>query len=242
MRIKTYCTISKLYDDIKQKELSDYDLLPQQCARELKKALRALITKLGKYEEIMMGNKTTRMCRYLDRRLALTPTEKRDAKRSIQNVLNRRFPDALGTPSDDETDALYYNEDSNQGPLDFATIVDNANEAAGIEPVTSECEINCFLREHVSSKTDVMTWWKLSHTKYPNVAKLAKDYLSVMPSSVPAESVFSHAKFELDGKEKMKDDLFQAKMELSAWSTFLNSNAIQNTGVTTSPTDVISIC
>lgn len=237
---------SNIYEELQNSEISSYDRLPQECAATLKNALSALVKKLAKYEEAMMGNKITRMCRYLDRRLALKSTEKKDAELSIKNIMKHRFPDTAAITQDDteneELDELqlFDLEESNDG-LTLVGMVNRVNEEAGAEPVTSESEIDSFLREQIPAKTDIMEWWRGCRTKYPNVAKLAKDYLSVMPSSVPAESLFSHAKYELDGKELMHDDLFQAKIELSSWSKFLTSNTTNSGGVD-SLKDIINLC
>ena len=41
--------------------------------------------------------------------------------------------------------------------------------------------------------TDPLTWWKKNEINYPNIAKMAKKYLSIPATSVPSERLFSKA-------------------------------------------------
>jgi ribosomal protein S27E len=40
--------------------------------------------------------------------------------------------------------------------------------------------------------TDILQWWKANATTYPNLAKMARDYLAIPATSVPVERVFSN--------------------------------------------------
>lgn len=42
-------------------------------------------------------------------------------------------------------------------------------------------------------KCNPLTWWKKNNLAYPNIAKLAKQYLACPCSSVPSERLFSAA-------------------------------------------------
>ena len=50
-----------------------------------------------------------------------------------------------------------------------------------------------YFTESADKTADQMSWWKARHLLYPNLAKLAKKYLAVPASSVPAERIFSLA-------------------------------------------------
>ena len=88
----------------------------------------------------------------------------------------------------------------------------------------AKSEVQRFWDESPAHNTDILQWWKDHGARYPKLAKHAKTFLAIPATSVPSESVFSHAKFELGGKEQMKDDRFQARMELREWSKFMEDN------------------
>ena len=45
----------------------------------------------------------------------------------------------------------------------------------------------------LKSRENVLEWWSHNSGQFPNIAKLAKRYLCVPATSVPAEQVFSVA-------------------------------------------------
>lgn len=65
------------------------------------------------------------------------------------------------------------------------------SETSVITPVE---EFENFRREAPShSDENVLSWWKARHHQYSTLAKLAKQYLCIPATSVPAERVFSTA-------------------------------------------------
>ena len=56
----------------------------------------------------------------------------------------------------------------------------------------NENEYNHFLKETIRI-AEPLKWWKMSQTRYPKLASLAKQYLSIPATSVPSERVFSIA-------------------------------------------------
>ena len=55
-------------------------------------------------------------------------------------------------------------------------------------------EVDRFLREPViNSEENSLEWWKRNQERFPNIAKLARRYLCIPATSVPAERVFSTA-------------------------------------------------
>jgi hypothetical protein len=123
------------------------------------------------------------------------------------------------------TDSTQYNGQCPEELSDQAKFLEQTFQSStpfGFEASGEEVEVKQFLEEKIKMKTDILEWWKLNAEKYKRLAPIARDYLSVPATSVPSESVFSHAKFELDGKERMKDETFQAKMELREWLKWLD--------------------
>ncbi|GBC53601.2 ribonuclease H-like protein [Rhizophagus irregularis DAOM 181602=DAOM 197198] len=53
-------------------------------------------------------------------------------------------------------------------------------------------ELSIYLNEGVApGKTDILMWWKLHEIEYPNLSKMARDYLSIPATSAPMERIFS---------------------------------------------------
>ncbi|CAG8839952.1 40934_t:CDS:2, partial [Gigaspora margarita] len=49
---------------------------------------------------------------------------------------------------------------------------------------------------------DLLDWWKLNCTRFPNLSKMSKDYLAIQSTLVPSEQVFSKAELR-----KLKNNL-----------------------------------
>ena len=54
------------------------------------------------------------------------------------------------------------------------------------------------LREYLSkprapSSEDILKWWRAHETEYPTLSKMARDFLSIPATAVPAERLFSTA-------------------------------------------------
>ena len=56
-----------------------------------------------------------------------------------------------------------------------------------------ELEVERYLTEAADKTADPLSWWKARQILYPTLAKLAKKYLAIPASSVPAERIFSLA-------------------------------------------------
>jgi hAT family C-terminal dimerisation region len=68
------------------------------------------------------------------------------------------------------------------------------NSTSGDTTDESESENKLYLREKCAPpKTDPITWWKENTFRFPSLSRMARDYLSVPGTSVPAEEVFSTA-------------------------------------------------
>ncbi|KAL0219497.1 hypothetical protein P9112_005150 [Eukaryota sp. TZLM1-RC] len=68
-----------------------------------------------------------------------------------------------------------------------------------------ENELKCYLKEGiVDYETDPYLWWMENEKKYPSLAKIAKDYLVVQPSSASSERLFSAAS-QIISKKRARD-------------------------------------
>ena len=68
-------------------------------------------------------------------------------------------------------------------------------EDSCVDSSSSSNELDCYLREPVLDyKTGKpFDWWAEHHKRYPNIAQVAKRYLTASATSVPSERLFSSA-------------------------------------------------
>ena len=53
-------------------------------------------------------------------------------------------------------------------------------------------ELNLYCAEGRADKsTNILEWWRSHKTTYPNLARMARDYLCLPATSVPSERLFS---------------------------------------------------
>ena len=58
-----------------------------------------------------------------------------------------------------------------------------------------KAELEIFLAEEpVGLEVDPLLWWKINESRFPGIAMLAKKFLGVPGTSVPAEHVFFHSR------------------------------------------------
>jgi hypothetical protein len=67
-------------------------------------------------------------------------------------------------------------------------------QSIGSTAAVWEPELERYLKHpRISKDTNVLLWWDDNEHRYPHLARLARDYLAVPASSVPAERVFLRA-------------------------------------------------
>ena len=145
--------------------------------------------------------------------MSLTQTEKRGAKGLLEAKLA-------------EQGLVDYNSEEKKTSENqvAASILTEALQARGGSSYNDTLsEVDRFLDERMAPSDDLLQWWKVKQNAYPSLAKLARNYLAIPATSVPSESVFSHARHELDGKDRLDDDAFCAKMEARSWLKFLQN-------------------
>ena len=59
--------------------------------------------------------------------------------------------------------------------------------------------------------SDPLLWWKQNEHKFPILARLARIYLAVQPSSAPSERIFSAASRLLSARRSTMDPVFAGK-------------------------------
>ena len=80
-------------------------------------------------------------------------------------------------------------------------------------------ELERYLAEPtIDSYTDILGWWRGNEHIYPRLARIARDYLAISATSVPAERVFSGGA-DLVSKKRgsLNEDSIQACICLDSW-------------------------
>lgn len=107
-----------------------------------------------------------------------------------------------------------------QKPLGFKQLLDLKSVYQNRSGVVNwQSEIDFYIESPCANKdVDILTWWRDHENVYPILAKMAKDLLSVMATSVPVERLFSNtAQIMVPRRRTMKNDIFQALGTISSW-------------------------
>ncbi|CAB5382552.1 unnamed protein product [Rhizophagus irregularis] len=80
-------------------------------------------------------------------------------------------------------------------------------------------ELKSYFREPTISKsTDVLAWWKVQEANYPNLSKMALDYLAIPATSAPVERIFSSGTDLVTQKRcSLKGETIRELMCLKSW-------------------------
>ncbi len=68
-----------------------------------------------------------------------------------------------------------------------------------------ECYLDPICTPIADDSVNPFEWWAVWKTQFPNVAKLARKYLSISGSSVPSERLFSDAGNQITAKHTRLD-------------------------------------
>ena len=106
-----------------------------------------------------------------------------------------------------------------------------------IEPVVSQDDLGIFEVEERTSSADelqkfcdsndklaggtsaeVLAWWKINSRKYPNLSKMAKDFLAIPATSASSERLFSSGKHLIsDTRCSLGPTTIEACQTLKSW-------------------------
>lgn len=109
--------------------------------------------------------------------------ERRGHDINNETIIDRTEDTTESAPSDQEEDLIWG---------DFDRAVKRRKQIDG--KAAAIIEIKCYLAEDlIYRKEDPLEWWKARSAIYPYLAKLAKQCLAIVATSVPSERIFSTA-------------------------------------------------
>jgi len=84
----------------------------------------------------------------------------------------------------------------------------------------SKQELEKYLSQPRSgSSVDILQWWKLNQAQFPVLAKMARDFLSISATSVPAERLFSKASLVIrKHRNRLSNESAQWLLCINSWS------------------------
>ena len=86
---------------------------------------------------------------------------------------------------------------------------------------SDKSEIEVYLSEQVAEhhpKFQVLDYWKINSARFPNLSRMARDYLAVPGTSTPSERAFSGGRQLItDFRCRLKGDTITACMLLKNW-------------------------
>jgi hypothetical protein len=79
-------------------------------------------------------------------------------------------------------------------------------------------ELDKYLRTPVELDIEPLVWWRVHETEYPILSRIARDYLVIQSTSVPAEEAFSIAGLTINKlRNKLLPDTARAIICLKNW-------------------------
>jgi hypothetical protein len=97
--------------------------------------------------------------------------------------------------------------------VDECDILDN-------EPAVDEFKDYCtsLIRLNGGQTQDILLWWKVNSKKYPNLSRMARDYLAIPGTSASSERLFSSGKLMItDTRSRLSASTIQACQCLKSW-------------------------
>lgn len=137
----------------------------------------------------------------------------RDMEKESLACFEKIFDEYCAKYSTDVTESENNKRDpKNKNCLHFGAIFDSEEE--------EETELQKYLHEKCApEKTDILEWWRDHESSYPVLAKMARDKLAIMATSVPVERLFSNAGLiDVPKRGSLKDETFKSLLLINMWS------------------------
>ncbi len=160
-----------------------------------------------------------------------------EATNAIQSSPVRTPSTAMARNEDDDIFALMLKTGQSDGEDSSTSDEESCRDHHG-NSVSEDCkhELELYKRaqgmklREMKMFTDPLTWWKLNAHKYPVLARLARIYLPVQPTSAPSERVFSVASRLISSRRTTLDPLMAGRAFFVAenWDEFEQTVHLEN--------------
>lgn len=147
----------------------------------------------------------------------LTPwgTElKESSLRKFEEIYELYFKEEPVSEVPEEEDLIGNDEDIIDFNALYSTPINFTNSQ------NSKQELEKYLSQPRSaSSVDILQWWKLNQLQFPVLAKMARDFLSISATSVPAERLFSKASLVIrKHRNRLSNESAQWLLCINSWS------------------------
>lgn len=105
--------------------------------------------------------------------------------------------------------------DDNTDDLNLQSLFEKSN--GDRENWRKEIDEYC-LSKRAEGIQDILEWWRKNEAIYPNLSKMARDFLSIQATSVPAERLFSRATLTIKkDRSRLTGESAQFLLCLNSW-------------------------
>jgi hypothetical protein len=121
--------------------------------------------------------------------------------RDYMNPVDTAIPDI----ESDDSDNFFIRTNAYVEPMELRTYCDSKHH----------CMVGKF---NSYNAKDVLAWWKLHQGIYPNLSRMARDYLAIPATSASSERLFSSCKDLITARRNnLNEDTIQAHECLKSW-------------------------
>ncbi|KAK9065205.1 hypothetical protein SSX86_016588 [Deinandra increscens subsp. villosa] len=127
----------------------------------------------------MLENKLEKMVNDVKAEMQLLVTE-------YEKIYQTGYSNSVRKESDIATSRI--------GKNSWMSTFESHRQLLGVQTFGKKSELEKYLKDEVEEKTEdfnILQWWKINASRYPTLAKMAKDILAIPVSSVASESAFS---------------------------------------------------
>lgn len=122
--------------------------------------------------------------------------------------------------------AVYQKFYASENDLQVTKVVDTAEKSESFFLFDEDYALNpndefkayCGDNNRLRPDADILGWWKLNSKNYPNLSKMAKDYLAIPGTSASSERLFSSGKHLIsDTRQSLSPSTIRACQCLKSW-------------------------
>ncbi|CAG9793546.1 unnamed protein product [Diatraea saccharalis] len=111
--------------------------------------------------------------------------------------------------------------DKDEDVIDFDKLYECPSTSSGscLQGIVID-ELEEYLRKpRAASSEDILDWWRTHETEYPTLSKMARDFLSILATSVPAERLLSKASLVIrKHRNRLSDESARWLLCINSWS------------------------